>query len=201
MSEPMLVLASNSTARRAMLTAAGVTIISVAPNVDEEALKEGLKEEGITARNLADTLAEAKSVRVSRRMGPALVLGADQVLARDDGLMFDKPQSPADAAAQLKMLSGRKHKLFSAAVISDQGSPVWRHIDVATLTMRNLSDAFIESYVHKEWDAIRHCVGCYEIEGRGAQLFSDVTGSQFTIMGLPLLHLLAFLRIRGVMPS
>ena len=201
MSEPMLVLASKSAARRVMLTAAGITIKCVAPNVDENALKDGLKAEGISARNLADTLAEAKSVRLSRRMGPALVLGADQVLARDDGMIFDKPENPSDAISQLKMLSGRKHKLFSAAVVSDQGSPIWRHIDVATLNMRELSDEFIEAYVHNEWNSIQHCVGCYEIEGRGVQLFSDISGSQFTIMGLPLLHLLAFLRIRGVLPS
>jgi len=150
---------------------------------------------------LADALAEAKAVRLSRRIGPALVLGADQILAFEDGMMLDKPKDKEAAAAQLKILSGKTHKLFSAAVIADQGSPIWRHIDVATLTMRELSDEFIEAYVEAEWDNIQHCVGCYEIEGRGAQLFSDIKGSQFTIMGLPLLQLLDFLRVRSVMPS
>lgn len=199
--EPMLILASKSKARRAMLEAAGVIIEALAPNVDEEALKDGLQADGVTARNLADALAEAKAVRLSRRIGPALVLGGDQVLALEDGSMLDKPTDRDDAKAHLRLLSGKKHKLFSAAVIADQGSPVWRHIDIATLTMRNLSDAFIDSYVDAEWDNIRHCVGCYEIEGRGAQLFLDIKGSQFTIMGLPLLHLLDYLRVRGVMPS
>ena len=201
MNEPMLVLASKSKARRAMLEAAGVTIEALAPNVDEEALKEGLLAEGVNPRNLADALAEAKSVRLSRRLGPALVLGADQVLAMEDGKMLGKPADKDDAKAHLQMLSGRKHNLFSAAVISDQGSPVWRHIDIATLTMRALSDEFIDQYVETEWSNIQYCVGCYEIEGRGAQLFSDISGSQFTIMGLPLLHLLHFLRNREVMPS
>ncbi len=199
--EPMIILASKSKARRAMLEAAGVIIESFAPNVDEEALKEGLRADGVTARNLADALAEAKAVRLSRRIGPALVLGGDQILALEDGAMLDKPIDRQEAKAHLRRLSGKKHKLFSAAVIADQGSPVWRHIDIATLTMRPLSEAFIEAYVEAEWDNIRHCVGCYEIEGRGAQLFSDIKGSQFTIMGLPLIHLLDYLRVRGVMPS
>ena len=196
-----LILASRSQARLAMLIAAGVRVEAIAPNVDEESLRDGLKSEGVTARNLADALAEAKAVRLSQRAGTALVLGADQILALEDGVMLDKPVDPADAVAHLKLLSGRKHKLFSAAVIAEQGRPVWRHIDIATLSVRNLGDSFIEQYVESEWDNIRHCVGCYEIEGRGAQLFSAIAGSQFTIMGLPLLHLLDYLRIRGVLTS
>ncbi|MEO0441116.1 MAG: nucleoside triphosphate pyrophosphatase [Pseudomonadota bacterium] len=197
----MLVLASRSQARRAMLEAAGVAFEALSPNVDEETLKEGLKAEGITARNLADALAEAKAVRLSSRTGGTWVLGADQVLALDDGTMLDKPVDAADAKGHLHLMSGRKHKLFSAAVIAEQGKPIWRHVDIATLSVRELSDGFIDDYVESEWEQIRHCVGCYEIEGKGAQLFSAITGSQFTIMGLPLLHLLDFLRIRSVMPS
>lgn len=184
-----------------MLAAAGVTVEAIAPNVDEESLRDGLKSEGVTARNLADALAEAKAVRLSQRIGAGLVLGGDQVLALEDGSMLDKPVDQADAIAHLKLLSGRKHKLFSAAVIAEQGKPVWRHVDIATLTVRPLSEEFIARYVESEWDNIRHCVGCYEIEGRGAQLFSAINGSQFTIMGLPLLHLLDYLRIRGILPS
>lgn len=201
MREAQLILASKSKARLAMLTAAGVAVEAISPNVDEDALKDGLKSEGVTARNLADALAEAKAVRLSGRIGAGMVLGADQVLALEDGTMLDKPANPADAVAQLKLLSGKKHKLFSAAVIAEQGVPVWRHIDIATLSVRVLSDQFIEQYVESEWDNIRYCVGCYEIEGRGAQLFSAINGSQFTIMGLPLLHLLDYLRIRGILPS
>ncbi len=201
MRDAQLILASKSKARLAMLTAAGVAVEAISPNVDEDALKDGLKSEGVTARNLADALAEAKAVRLSGRIGAGMVLGADQVLALEDGTMLDKPANPADAVAQLKLLSGKKHKLFSAAVIAEQGVPVWRHIDIATLSVRVLSDQFIEQYVETEWDKIRYCVGCYEIEGRGAQLFTAINGSQFTIMGLPLLHLLDYLRIRGILPS
>tara|TARA_R110001606_G_scaffold8700_1_gene38242 strand:+ start:485 stop:1090 length:606 start_codon:yes stop_codon:yes gene_type:complete len=201
MRDAQLILASKSKARLAMLTAAGVAVEAIAPNVDEDALKDGLKSEGVTARNLADALAEAKAVRLSGRIGAGMVLGADQVLALEDGTMLDKPADPADAVAQLKLLSGKKHKLFSAAVIAEQGVPAWRHIDIATLSVRVLGDQFIEQYVEAEWDNIRYCVGCYEIEGRGVQLFSAINGSQFTIMGLPLLHLLDYLRIRGILPS
>lgn len=200
MSEARLILASNSKARQAMLTAAGVVVEAISPNVDEEALRDGLKSEGVTARNLADALAEAKAVRLSQRLGAGMILAADQVLALEDGMMLDKPSDPADARAQLQLMAGKKHKLFSAAVIAEQGIPVWRHVDIATLSMRSLSTAFIEQYVESEWDNIRHCVGCYEIEGRGVQLFSAITGSQFTIMGLPLLPVLDYLRIRAILP-
>ncbi len=184
-----------------MLEAVGIVVEDIAPNVDEDALKDGLKANGVTARNLSDALAEAKAVRLSRRIGNGLVLGGDQVLALEDGTMLDKPADKVEAKAHLRRMSGTIHKLFSAAAIAEQGSVVWRHIDIATMTVRNLSGDFIEQYVESEWDNIRYCVGCYEIEGRGAQLFSDINGSQFTIMGLPLLHLLDYLRVRGMMPS
>ena len=201
MTDPTLILASRSQARKFMLEAAGVKVEALTPNVDEETLKEGLKAEGITARNLADALAEAKAVRLSLRTAGIWVLGGDQVLALDDGTMLDKPADPDQAKEQLRQMSGRKHKLFSAAVIAEQGKPIWRHVDIATLSVRQLSDRFVDAYVESEWEQIRHCVGCYEIEGKGVQLFSAITGSQFTIMGLPLLHLLDFLRVRGVMQS
>ncbi len=200
-SDATLILASKSKARLSMLELAGIQVEALASNVDEDALRDGLRAEGVTARNLADALAEAKAVRMSGRIGQAMVLGADQILALEDGTMLDKPSDPAEAKLHLQKLSGKKHKLFSAAVIAEQGSPVWRHVDIATLTMRSLSYSFIDEYVASEWDNIRYCVGCYEIEGRGVQLFSNIVGSQFTIMGLPILHLLDYLRIRGLLPS
>ena len=180
------------------MESAGVAVETMAPNVDEDALKDGLKADGVTARNLADALAEAKAVRLSGRIGSGLVLGGDQVLALEDGTMLDKPSDKEEAKSHLQRMSGTKHKLFSAAAIAEQGSVVWRHIDIATMTMRTLSEEFVEQYVEHEWDDIRHCVGCYEIEGRGAQLFSEIKGSHFTIMGLPLLHLLDYLRVREI---
>ena len=196
-----LVLASKSVSRKAMLENAGVIIECLPANVDEAMVKDSLIGEGVTPRNLVDALAEAKSLRVSRRIPGAMVLGADSILVTEKGEYLDKPETPDDAKAHLKMLSGATHSLMSGAVISEDGEPVWRHIDVAKMTMRTLSDAFIDDYVAENWDNIRHCVGCYEIEGRGAQLFTRVLGSQFTIMGLPLLHLLDYLRIRKVLPS
>ena len=184
-----------------MLEAAGVPVEAMKPNVDEDALKDGLMADGVTARNLADALAEAKAVRLSGRLGSPMVLGADQVLALEDGTMLDKPRDADQAKEHLRLMSGRKHKLFSAAAIAEQGSVVWRHVDIATLAVRQLSDDFIDAYVDSEWGRIKHCVGCYEIEGRGVQLFSAIQGSQFTIMGLPLLHLLDYLRVRGVCAS
>ena len=196
-----LVLASESAARRAMLTAAGVPHEALAPRVDEDSAMAALRAEGISARGLADALAELKAVRLSTRVPGALVLGCDQTLALDDGTMLDKPADRAGAAEQLRLLSGRTHALHSAAVIAENGQPIWRHVDRAKLHVRPLSDAFIESYLDAEYDAVQYCVGCYRIEGPGIQLFSRIEGSHFTILGLPLLPLLDFLRTRKILTS
>jgi len=196
---PRLILASQSSSRRAMLTAAGVPFEAVSPSVDEEALKEGLREEGRTARQVADALAEVKALRLSARQPGAFVLGCDQTLETEDGAPLDKAVDRADAIAILRRLSGKTHKLHSAAVICENGQPVWRHIESAKLWVRDLSDAFIADYVTREWEAIRWCVGCYQVEGAGAQLFSRIDGTHFAIQGLPLLALLDFLRVRGVL--
>jgi septum formation protein len=195
----MLVLASMSATRRAMLEAAGVSFDAVAPRVDEEAAKESFRAQGLTARDLADALAELKAMRVSTSRPGDLVLGCDQTLELDDGTMLDKPGY--DVAGQLRMLSGRTHRLFSAVVAVENGQPIWRHVDKATLTMRILSDSFIENYVAREDDAVAGCVGSYRIEGLGAQLFAKIDGSHFTILGIPLLPLLDWLRTRGVLVS
>ena len=197
----MIVLASQSSSRRALLQAAQVPFEALSPGVDEEAAKEALRADGLDARALADALAELKALRVSRRVAGALVLGCDQTLSLSDGTMIDKAVDRADAARILKLLSGKVHHLHSAAVIVMNGEPIWRHIERVRMTVRPLSDAFITSYLDSEWDQCRWCVGCYRIEGPGAQLFSRIEGSQFAIQGLPLLPLLDFLRIRGVLPS
>lgn len=196
-----LILASQSNSRRALLSAAGVPFDAVSPGVDEEAAKDALRADGLDARALADALAELKALRVSRRAPGDLVLGCDQTLSLDDGEMIDKAVDRADAVRILTLLSGRPHYLHSAAVLVQGGTPVWRHIERVKMTMRPLSSAFIDSYLDKDWDECRWCVGCYRIEGPGAQLFARVEGSQFAIQGLPLLPLLDFLRIRGFLPS
>ncbi|MDB5689479.1 MAG: Maf-like protein [Sphingomonas bacterium] len=192
-----LILASQSAARRAMLTAAGVTFEPMAAGVDEEALKAGLVAQGLRARDLADALAEMKAIKLSRRHPTRLVLGCDSVVEGAGGGLVDKAGSLDEAVAQLRALRGTTHRLASAAVICLGGVAIWRHVDVAKLTMRDFSDAFLDSYLATEWPAIGGCVGGYRIEGRGAQLFARIEGSHFTILGLPLLALLDYLRIRG----
>ncbi|KFG88546.1 Maf-like protein [Sphingobium herbicidovorans NBRC 16415] len=197
----MIVLASQSASRRALLGAAGVSFEALSPGVDEEAAKEALRADGLDARALADALAELKALRVSQRVPGGLVLGCDQTLSLDDGSMIDKAVDREDAARILRLLSGRVHHLHSAAVMVLNGEPIWRHIERVRMTVRSLSDAFIDAYLDQDWDQCQWCVGCYRIEGPGAQLFAKVEGSQFAIQGLPLLPLLDFLRIRGVLPS
>lgn len=199
MSEIRLILASQSVSRRKMLDAAAVPFEYMPPNVDEEMLKASFRDQGLGARQLADALAEIKALRLSTRTPGALVLGADQTLELEDGAMIDKALDRDDAAAILRRLSGSTHRLHSAAVICENGEPVWRHIETAKLTVRDLSDDFIRSYLDAEWELVRSCVGCYRIEGRGAQLFSRIDGTQFAIQGLPLLALLDFLRARGLL--
>jgi septum formation protein len=191
----MLVLASTSPSRRAMLEAAGVPFTPVSPMVDEDAAKDAMTH--LSPRDLADALAALKAARISMKRPGELVLGCDSV-GDLDGIRLDKP---GDALAdQLRRISGRTHKLHSAAVIYLDNQPIWRVIETATLHVRPLSEAFIADYVTRDPDA-RWCAGGYRIEGLGAQLFDRVEGSWFAIMGLPLLPMLAWLRVRGEVPS
>jgi septum formation protein len=196
-----IILASKSAARLAMMQAAGLKLDAVAPMVDEDNIRQSMISAGQSARDLSDALAEAKAVKVSRKYPGTLVLGSDQILEREDGAILTKAETPEQAKATLAALSGKTHRLYSAAVIAEGGQPVWRHIDKATMKMRTLSADFIDHYVAEYWEEIRPCVGCYRIEAEGAQLFAKVEGSQFTIMGMPLLPVLDYLRIRGNLPS
>ena len=196
----MITLASTSPARVAMLQAAGVPFVTVASLVDEDALKAALLHENASPEQIADTLAEAKAVKVSGSL-PGLVLGADQVLVAADGEVLDKPTSREGAEAQLQRLSGTVHRLVSAVVAAEGGIAVWRAKDSARLTMRPLSESFIADYLDLEQEAVFGCVGSYRIEGLGAQLFTRVAGDPFVIQGLPLLPTLAYLRVRGVLAT
>lgn len=195
------VLASTSASRGAMLTAAGVVFEAVAPNVDEESITASMIAGGARARDVADALAEAKAVKISRKLPGALVLGSDQILECADGSLLDKPAGRAGAEAHLRRLMGAEHRLVCGAVIALDGEPVWRVVDTARLVMRPLSDAFIAAYLDAEGDAVLGSVGAYRIEGLGAQLFSRIDGDHFTVMGLPLLPVLDYLRVRGVIAS
>ncbi|WP_082445829.1 Maf family protein [Sphingomonas sp. Leaf20] len=194
-----LVLASQSASRRAMLSAAGVAFDATFAGVDEDAAKVALRH--LAPRDLVDALAELKAVKVSARMPGHLVLGSDSMVVLDDGTILDKPVDRTDAAAHLRAMSGKRHDLWSAAVIAENAQPIWRHVDRAKMHVRPLSDAFIETYLDAEWPAIAGCVGCYRIEGPGAQLFTRIEGSQFTVLGMPLLNVLDFLRVRGELPA
>lgn len=196
---PALLLASGSASRRAMLAAAGVPFEATAPGVDEDAAKASLRDLG--ARDLADALAELKAVKVSARTPDRLVLGSDSVVALGDGTLLDKPATRAEAEDHLARMSGTHHDLWSAAVIAEAGRPVWRHVERARLHMRPLSHRFTQAYLDAEWPAIAGCVGCYRMEGPGVQLFAKVEGSHFTVLGMPLLPVLDYLRTRDVLPA
>lgn len=196
-----LLLASQSSGRAAMLRAAGLSFETSAAHIDEEGLTSALQAEGQSARNIADALAEAKAVKISSRLPGVTVLGADSTLALDDGSMLSKPADPAEAASHLRRMAGSRHRLFSAVVAARDGAPVWRAVGEAKLWMRPLSEAFIADYVAREWDSIRWTVGCYEIEGAGVQLFERVEGDPWTIIGMPMLPLLAWLRETGLAAS
>jgi septum formation protein len=197
----VIILASQSAARRDMLTAAGVEHQALPAHVDEEGLTTALQAEAASPERIADALAELKAVKISRRHPGILVLGADSVVVAADGAVLAKPETRPRAEAQLRQLSGSSHRLISAAVIAENGTPVWRAAAGARLTMRALSDGFIADYLDREGEAVLGCVGCYRIEGLGAQVFTRIDGDQFTIRGLPLLALLDYLRVRGILAS
>lgn len=191
-----LILASGSAVRRRLLGAAGLRFEVDVPRVDEEAAKASLRAEGLKPRDQADALAELKALSISRRRG-GLVIGADQMLALDNETL-DKPKDMDEARAHLTRMKGRTHHLICAAIVARDGVVIWRHIETPKLKMRAFSDAFLEDYLRQAGEAVLHSVGAYQLEGLGAQLFESVEGDYFSVLGLPLLPLLAFLREHGV---
>jgi septum formation protein len=194
---PSIVLASGSATRRAILEAAGLSVIIDRPDVDENTVKQGYRARNLSASETAEALAVAKAGQVVPRHPGSIILGADQML-ECDGAWFDKPSDRAGAIQQISRLAGRTHTLLSAVVALRDGATIWRTVESAQLTMRPLSRTFIESYLDIVGDQVLNSVGGYQIEGQGIQLFSDIRGDHFTILGMPLLPLLAFLRDEGV---
>ena len=195
-----LVLASASQSRANILRNAGVSFVPAPAYVDEDAVKQSMLAAVHPHRAVADALAELKAVRISSAHPGALVLGADQVLSFGAELV-SKSNNMADARALLQRLRGKSHNLLSAAVLVKDGAPVWRHVAKATLAMRDFSDAFLDRYLASEGEDMLSGVGCYRLEGRGAQLFARVEGDYFAILGLPLIPLLSALREQGVIPQ
>lgn len=194
----MIILASKSSSRRAMLEAAGVAHEAIPADVDERALETGLA--GSAPSEVALTLARAKAAALSGIYPGRLILGSDS-LVTVDGKRFDKPADRAAAEQHLRFFSGKTMQLHSAAALVRDGKTVWQHADEAELKVRALSGEFIEGYLAAEWPEVSYCVGVFRIEARGVQLFEAISGDQFTILGMPLLPLLGALRDFGEMPS
>jgi septum formation protein len=192
-----LVLASGSASRRAILKSAGVRFIVIPADLDEDFEKDRLLRQGVAADDVAQHLAGAKAQSVSRLQPAALVLGADQALLLDDELVSKCPDL-SSARALLLRLRGRRHRLVSSLVLVRDGRALWLHKAHAALTMRDFSDAFLDAYLSTEGEGVLGGVGCYKLEGLGAQLFESVEGDYFSILGLPLQPLLAELRRQGV---
>jgi septum formation protein len=192
-----LVLASGSTTRRAMLERAGLTVTIDAPNVDEDAVKQDCRARGLNTGDTAMDLAIAKAKQVAPRHPGRIVLGADQML-ECGGEWFDKPADRAAAACQIARLSGRTHTLFSAVAAIRDSDVIWCGLESAELSVRPLSAQFIESYLDRVGDAVLSSVGGYQVEGLGIQLFDEIRGEHSTILGMPLIPLLGFLRDEGV---
>ncbi|MEL6453063.1 MAG: Maf family protein [Pseudomonadota bacterium] len=169
----------------------------IAPRVDEDAIKEALKAENAPPREIADALAEMKARKVAEKHPEAMVVGCDQVLAFGAQIL-SKPKDQKEAIVQLRAMRGKCHTLLSAAVIYHEGKPIWRHIGQVRLTMRNVSDTYVDRYVDRNWDDIRHSVGAYQLEAEGVRLFHSIDGDYFNVLGMPLLELLDFLTLRGV---
>ncbi|WP_066559391.1 Maf family protein [Croceicoccus bisphenolivorans] len=194
----MIVLASKSASRQAMLTAAGVSFEAVPADLDERALEASL--EGALPETVATSLSEAKALAVSAARPGSLVLGSDSLVVVN-GQRFDKPQGREDAARHLRFFSGKTMRLHSGAALARDGDVVFRTVNLAELKVRELTDAFIEQYLDAEWPEVGYCVGVFRIEALGPQLFENISGDQFTVLGMPLLEVLGALRAEGELPT
>lgn len=195
-----LILASGSEIRASLLRRAGVEVTALPARIDEEMIRQSLQAENAKPHDVADALAEMKAARVADKHPGALVLGCDQVL-EFGGAILSKPETLEQARQQLTDLRGKSHRLLSALVLYDAAKPIWRHIGEANLTMKPVSDRYLDGYLGRNWPGISASVGGYKLEEEGIRLFSAITGDYFTILGLPLLPLLSYLAQRGFIES
>ncbi|MBB36547.1 MAG: septum formation protein Maf [Hirschia sp.] len=194
-----LILASQSKSRGALMKNAGLVFEQIPANVDEDAVKDSLRAQGASTRAQAESLAELKAMKLSSRES-GIVLGADQMLDLE-GEPLDKPKGMAGARDHLQRMRGKTHILETSLVACENGQPIWRAHTRPRLTMRNFSDAFIDQYLESAGEGILSSVGAYHLEGLGAQLFSNIEGDYFSILGLPLIQLLTWLRDREMIAS
>ena len=192
-----LILASASAVRGDLLRNAGLDFTMQPARIDEDMIKAALLAEAASPREIADTLAEMKALKVSDKNPGAMVIGCDQVLDFE-GHVLSKPATANEARQQLHAMRGKNHDLMSAVVVCEAGKPVWRHVGVVRMTMHAFSDAYLDGYIERNWDSIRHSVGAYKLEEEGVRLFSQIQGDYFTVLGLPLLDLLSYIKLRGV---
>ncbi len=192
-----LILASQSEIRSELLRRVGLRFEAHPARIDEATIRASMEAEDARPRDIADVLAEQKALKLAGRYPEAMVIGCDQVLALE-GEIISKPESKEEAAVQLARLSGRSHRLLTAAVIVEGARPQWRVVTEAQLWMKPLTETFIDSYLDRNWPDVASSVGAYKLEAEGPRLFQRITGDHFTILGLPLLELCTYLELRGV---
>ena len=193
-----IILASGSKTRQELLRNAGVAFEINVARIDEDAIRQSLEAELATPRDIADALAEFKAQKISMKEPDAIVIGCDQTLDLN-GNTLSKPKSIGEAHDQLRAMRGQEHTLYSAAVLYENSKPVWRHVGKTQLRMHDFSDAYLESYVSRNWHSINHSVGAYKLEEEGSRLFSRIRGDYFVVLGLPLLEVLSYLSKRGML--
>jgi septum formation protein len=192
-----LILASSSQVRQEMLSKANIPFVSIKPNIDEAEVKLSLLMESYSPRDIADALAELKASKISSKHPNSLVLGCDQVL-EFEGALLEKPSSKHLAVDQLLKLSGKRHTAFSAAVIFENCKPIWRFVGKTDIFFKNSSEKYIRDFVNRNWDSIKNSAGGYKIEEEGSRLSTKISGDYFSILGMPLLEIINFLGIKGM---
>ena len=195
-----LILASGSSVRARLLENAGVPFSIETAKLDEGMIRRSLEADGANARDIVDALAESKARKISNKHEGALVLGCDQVL-EFNGKIYSKPDSQAELRTQMQELRGHQHRLLSGAVICRDGVSVWRFIGQVRLNMRDFSDAYMDDYIMRNWDNVRHCVGGYMLEAEGVRLFEKIDGDYFSVLGMPLVEILSYLTLNGELPQ